>query len=213
MIGHAIVCEGQDENGQPAVAVWHVNTAGASVGAWVMPLDLAKPEPIAARTILQLCLQRAITAWDTAQALSILTALEAAAGVVRRPWSESLIALPDMLEDIRLTRSAYEKQTAAERQMKKNIATIEWPVEIPPQIPASATDLQRVIRMALPNTSPVAHNALLTSNLVRWAVQRWEETMTALKRRRYLQRDFGVPSQLPLSWETRLADAYAHNRS
>lgn len=212
MIGYVVVCEGFDENFESAVAVWHVNTAGVSVGAWVVPLDLAMPEPAAARTILQLCLRRAVMAWDTGEALSILTTLERTAGVTGLPWSESMITLPDMLEEIRLTRSAYEKQTAAERQMNKKIATIDWPVELPLQLPATANDLRQIIHLALPETSPVAHNALLTSNLVRWTLQRWQETMNALKRRRYLQRDFGPPSQLPVAWETRLADAYERNR-
>jgi hypothetical protein len=63
----------------------------------------------------------------------------------------------------------------------------------------------------IPTASPVKREALLVSNLVRWTAQRWQENMTVLQRRRYLQSDLGKPSQLPSGWETRLADAYANN--
>lgn len=212
MIGHVVVCQGRDENYQEAIAVWHVNTVGASVGAWIVPFDLTKPESTAAHAILRLCLQRAVIAWEPAEALSILSALEAAADVPRCPWSESTVALPDMLEDIRLTRFAYEKRAAIERQAKRNIVSIDWPVKLPETLPATAMEFQQLIRLVLPETNSAAHNTLLTSNLARWTLQRWQETANALKRRRYLQQEFGPPTQLPAIWETRLADAYVRNR-
>jgi hypothetical protein len=212
MIGHVVVCLGRNESDEPAVAVWHVNTAGTSVGAWVLPFDPAAPDPVVARTVLQLCLRRAVTAWDPAHTAVSLAEFEQAAHVEASPWLESAIALPELLDDISLTRSAYEKWTAAEQQVKKSVVAIEWPVDLPEHLATTAEGLSRQIRLTLPETSPVGRDALLLSNLVGWAVQRWQESMTMLRRRRFLLREFGRPTQLSPRWETRLADAYADNR-
>ena len=211
MIGHVVVCHGRNKDNTETVAVWHVNTAGRSVGAWMMPVNLARPDPEAARKVLQLCLRRAVTAWNPAHALSILAVLEKSAGVTAPPWHETTVAIPEILSEISLTRLFCEKRTTAERQAKKHLVDIEWPVDVPELLPATADGFQQHIKLTLPKTSPVGQEALLLSNLVHWAVQRWQENMTALRRRRYLQRDLGQPSQLPSGWETRLADAYASN--
>lgn len=120
MIGHVVLCHGRNENDEVAFAVWRVNTAGESVGAWIVPCDLAIPDPESARIILQLCLRRAVTAWDPADVLSILATLEKTAGVAPLPWNESAIALPELLSEIDLARVTFEKRTTAERQAKKH---------------------------------------------------------------------------------------------
>ncbi|MPZ83284.1 MAG: hypothetical protein GEV28_23980 [Actinophytocola sp.] len=208
MIGHVVVCHGSDSESHESVAVWHVDTNGIGTGAWVMPITMSDPDLSIARKLLQLVRQRAIVGWDPTRAVAILTALGEAASLTTPDWSRSTVALPDALGEIGLTRSAYEKRTIDEQLVKSNIVSIEWPVELPEQVPATEDDFWQECHLVLPQASPVAQAALRTTMLVSWSVQRWRETMTALGRRDYLKTTFGRQRRLPPRWETRLADAY-----
>lgn len=208
MIGHVIVCQRRDDDNQDAIAVWHVDTEGNNTGAWVMPLRVLNADPVAARTLLQMCLRRAVTAWNPTEALTLLSTLERAARVTSRNWISSALALPDMLGEVGEIRSVFEKRIIDEQQVKKNIVPLEWDVDLPYPIPTAAEDLLKTAQLIQQNTYPVAQEALLLSSLIRWCIQRWQETLTILKRRDYLQtsvKKFGV---LPPRWERHVADAY-----
>jgi Family of unknown function (DUF6218) len=211
LIGHVVVAHGRDENGQEAIAVWYVDVTGTNTGAWVVPVTLDQPDPAAARQVLDLCLQRAVVAWQPAETISILERLARAAGVATPAWADTMIALPEAIGQVVTTRLAYEKHTNDVRAGTK-VASIEWPVEVPEHIPATFEGMWQAVRLVLPAASSAARQALMTCALLRWTVQRWEETMTALSRRKYLQDVFGPPRVLPPGWESRLADAWTHHR-
>lgn len=108
-------------------------------------------------------------------------------------------------------RTAFEKHTN-EMASDRDITPIEWPVDLPDHIPSTVEEMWWATRLELPLSSPVTQAALTTAALARWTVQRWQETMTALGRRRYLREAFGPQRVLPPAWETRLADAYESHR-
>lgn len=209
MIGHVVVCRGQDEHGGDAIAVWQVNAACVNTGAWVVPAATAFGDPSAARTVLGLCAQRALTAWDPAVTMPSLDALEGVAGAAARDWSATAVAVPEILVEIAGVRAAYDKRIAEERQHRKNITQAEWVVDIPDPVPATADGLREYARLVRPRGAFVVEEALLTASLLRWCRSRWQENMLVLGRREYLQQHFGQPQLLPPVWEARLADANA----
>jgi hypothetical protein len=212
MIGHVVVCHGRDENDQDAVAVWHVDATGNNTGAWILEIDLTEPAADSARRILELCLRRAVVAWNPTETLSILARLAKAAEVTMPSWTDTAIALPEAVGHVVTTRLAYEKHTN-DVSVGKQVAPIEWPVDLPEHIPSTFDGMWQAVHLVLPSTNPVAEQALMTCALVRWTVQRWQETMTTLSRRRHLQDAFGRPRVLPPAWESRLADAYERHRA
>lgn len=188
-----------------SVAVWQVNTAGVSTGAWVLPLDA----PDTARRVLGLCLRRAVIAWQPAEPLSLLAELTEVTGGQSRSWETTAIALPEVIGEIVATRTAYDKRVAAERAAGRKVTPITWPVAMPTLVPTSEDGFWRTTGLALPRSSPVAEAALRTCGIARWLAQRWAETMVVLRRREYLRDEFGAPAHLPAVWETRLADAHS----
>jgi hypothetical protein len=211
MVGHAVVSHGHDEQANDAVAVWHVDTGGASTGAWVYQLDLDAPDPTTANRVLQLCLQRAVVAWRPSETVSVLAQLAHAANVAMPAWADTAVTVPEALEQIAATRTAYEKHMT-EMSFDRNTTPIEWPIELPEHIPPTFDEMWQATRLNLTAPSPVTRTALMTGALVRWTVQRWQETMTTLSRRRYLRDAFGPQRVLPPDWGTRLADAYDRHR-
>lgn len=209
MIGHVVVWRGQDEHGSDVIAVWQVNTACASTGAWVMPSATAFSDPSAARKVLDLCAQRALTTWDPSAKLPILSALAQVAAVTTQDWAATAVAVPKILAEVAAVRAANDKRIAEERQHRKNIVQAEWMVDIPDPIPATAEEFREYARLVRPPGASAVGEALLTASLLRWCRLRWQENMLMLGRREYLQQYFGRPRLLPAAWETRLADAYA----
>lgn len=211
MIGHVVVAHALAGEPGESVALWHLDTRGASTGAWVTPVRVSDADPVAARRLLQLCLCRSVVAWCPDEATTVLSALADAANVTTADWRGSAIALPDAIQELALTRTACEKRTNDERAVKKHTTSIEWPVDVPDPLPATIEGLLTITRYAVPPSGPAAEAALGTSAVVRWSVRRWGETMAAVRRREYLRRDLGPVRHLPPVWETRLADAYARN--
>ncbi|MFD0204413.1 MULTISPECIES: DUF6218 family protein [Saccharothrix] len=211
MIGHVIVCRagaGQDD----AIAVWHLDTEGSRTGAWVRPAATALTEPETARSLLDLCKRKALLAWDPAGAVRTLRELEQAAGVPQTDWSACAVAVRDLVAEVADIRAAYAKRVAEEKAGKKNIVDLDWAIALPEPMPATAEDFESFARFGeLVAPSAAATEALRISRVGGWVVQRWRETVVALGRP-YLRATFGPPTVLAPEWETRLADAYAHQR-
>jgi hypothetical protein len=209
MIGHVIVCRA-GADGNDAVAVWHFSTEGLRTGAWVVPAARVFADAEAARSLLTRCTPRALLAWDPAEAITTLRALEDAAGAPRTDWAACAVAIPDALAEVADLRAAYTKRVAEEKATKKNIIDLDWPIGLPDPLPDTPDKLQRLARFGrLAAPTAAATEALRVSRLAEWVVQRWRENAVALGRRDYLRATFGQPTVLPPKWETRLADAYA----
>lgn len=119
-----------------------------------------------------------------------------------------MVTVPAALTEIGAVRSGYDKRITEERHAKKNIVGPEWAIDIPDSIPATAEEFRVYAGLARQPGCPAVQEALLTTSLVRWCVQRWKDNMTVLGRRDYLQQSFGHTRTLPTDWETHLADAY-----
>jgi DNA polymerase III subunit epsilon len=209
MIGHVIVSRGADEDGVDVIAVWQVNTEGTSTAAWTVPAADALTDADFASGLLDRTAGRALAGWDVRAATELLTDLARVAGRVQRDWAASAVTVPSVLSEIATVRADYAKAVTEERQLKRNVAAVEWEVEVPDPLPLTPDGLRRHAGLARPPGAPVIGEVLLTADLLRWSVARWQETMTVLGRREYLQRTFGRPRQLPPGWEARLADAHA----
>lgn len=193
MIGHSVVTRGADEHGTESVAVWQVDTAGASTGAWVVPAH----DPAAVRGVLRQTARRALVVWD-----------QAGTGFGPGEGPTVVLALPALLAEITTVRTALVKRVDEEREARRSIVPVEWQVEVPDPVPPTADALRRYAGLVLPPAAPVVAEALRTAALLRWAVRCWQETMTVLARRTTLRREFGPVRHLPESWESRLADAH-----
>jgi Family of unknown function (DUF6218) len=208
MIGHTVVCQGQGDD-QDLIAVWHVSTEGINTGAWTLPVSAVYEDPRTARMLLDRCLRHAIVAWEPSIPVALLSTLELAANVGARDWSTSVIALPQLLSEIDEIRSTLEKLVVDEQQSKKNVVALEWAVDLPDPLPADANEFQRFAGLIGSSGCPVVQEALQLSNLVRWCIQRWQETLTMARRRACLQQSLEELGVLPPRWESHLADAYA----
>jgi hypothetical protein len=209
MIGHVIVCRARADE-EDAVAIWHLSTEGLKTGAWVTSAAAAFADAETARSLLTRCTQRALLAWDPAEAITTLRALEEVADAPRTDWGACAVAIPDLLVEVADIRAAYTKRVAEEKATKKNIVDLDWPIDLPDPLPNTAEEFQRLARFAqLVAPTAAAAEALRISRLAEWLVQRWRENAVALGRRDYLRATFGQPTVLPPTWETRLADAYA----
>ncbi|MEU4768160.1 DUF6218 family protein [Actinosynnema sp. NPDC023794] len=209
MIGHVIVRRagsGHDD----AIAVWHLDTEGSRTGAWVKPTAMALTESGTARSLLNLCRQKALLDWDPAEAVKTLGALEEAAGDTRTDWAACAVTIPELLAEVADIRASYAKRVAEEKATKKNIVDLEWAIDLPDPLPSSVDHLERLAGFGeLIAPTEAATEALRISRLGGWVVQRWRETALALGRT-YLRASFGPPTVLAPKWEARLADAHAH---
>ncbi|SER66044.1 DUF6218 family protein [Actinokineospora terrae] len=211
MIGHVVVCRagsGQEES----IAIWHLDTEGARTGAWVTPAAEAMTEPETSLRMLSLCKRKAVLAWDLAEAIETLRALEQVADVAPTNWNDCGVTLPELLSEVADTRTSYAKRVAEEKASKKSIADLEWSIDLPDPLPATVEQLEHLARVGnLVAPTESATEALRISRLGGWIVQRWRETTVALGRP-YLRDTFGQPTVLAPTWEARLADAYAYQR-
>ncbi|HEX3790004.1 MAG TPA: DUF6218 family protein [Pseudonocardiaceae bacterium] len=209
MIGHVVVCRGSGHDGADSVAVWQVSPDGNNTGAWIVSADEAFGDQAAARRLIDSCVQRAVVGWETAESLEILRELERVAEVEPRSWEKTTVGIRAALGEVAGIRASCAERVAEEKERKKTTSSLEWGVGLPDPLPADRERLRRTAGLTTPVAAcPVAVDALLTSWLVRWAVERWRETATALGRREYLLTAFGQP-QLPPVWESALADAFA----
>jgi len=211
MVGHVIVCRagsGQDDT----IAIWHLDTEGMRTGAWVKPAATALTEAETARSLLNLCKQKALLAWAPSEAVNTLRALEEVAGVSRTDWSACAVAIPGLLAEVADIRAAYTKRVAEEKAVKKNILDLEWAIDLPTPLPTTIEHFERLTRLReLIAPTAAATEALRIARSGGWVVQRWRETAAALSRA-YLRAAFGQPTVLAPKWEARLADAYISQR-
>ncbi|MBB5954457.1 hypothetical protein FHS29_001027 [Saccharothrix tamanrassetensis] len=206
MIGHVVVCRADDGT----LAVWHVDTEGLRTAAWVENAEDVFADGEAARRVLLRCRKRGLLVWEPTGAIATLRELEAVAGIPGTDWEARVCAIPDLLAEIERIRAGYQERVAEEQAVKKNVAPLDWQLELPVPPPATPAELQELARFA-PLTAPsaAATEALMIGQLCAWVVQRWRETAVVLGRRDYLRAAFGQPTVLPPAWEARLADAFA----
>ncbi|MGW5052422.1 DUF6218 family protein [Actinokineospora sp. NPDC004072] len=196
MVGHVVLCR-DDE----FVAVWQVSADGLATGAWVVPVAEAFGE--AAGWLVSCCAQRAVIDVDTRDAVGTLNELRAAAGVGGA--QPRVVSLVDGLAEISAIRTACAEAVAERKQAKG----VEWPVDLPAAAPTDLDGFRELARLPRPRADrEIAAEALLRCALVGWVVQRWKETVTAVRRRSYLQ-ELAVPALLPPRWEAVLCDAFA----
>ncbi|MFC7613735.1 DUF6218 family protein [Actinokineospora soli] len=195
MIGHVVLCR-DDES----LALWQVSADGLATGAWVVPVDEAFGD--SAGWLLSCCAQRAVVDVDVEPALGLMGELRKAAGVAGPP--PRAVRLGDALGEIADLRAACAEAVAE----RKGANAVEWPFDLP-DAPADLAGFLAVAGLPLPRADrPVAADALARCAVVGWVVQRWKETVTAVRRRSYLQ-DLVSPALLPPRWEAALCDAFA----
>lgn len=195
MIGHVVLCRDAE-----SVALWQVSADGLATGAWVVPA--AEAFGGAAGWMVSCCAQRAIVDVDVDGGLRLLGELREAAGVADGPVRA--VSLVDGLAEI----AEIRQRCAAAVASRKGANPVEWPFDLP-EAPADLAGFQAVARLPPPRADrAVAADALLRCAVVGWVVQRWKETVTAVRRRAYLQ-ELAAPSLLPPRWEARLCEAFA----
>ena len=172
--GHAVLVDGEDETGSPAVAVWHVSTSGIPVGAWITPTAALEDDPAAAEQVLRLLSHRALFGWDTGVADRLLKALARWAGRSHTPTPVSVL-LPDLLAEVDGHRRAYTAAVAErQRSSTSKLAPLSWRHDVPEV--TSWSEFVTVTRLARPRaSSPVAAEALhltLSGGVDRRAVAR-----------------------------------------
>ncbi len=206
--GHAVLVDGEDETGSPAVAVWHVSTSGIPVGAWITPTAALEDDPAAAEQVLRLLSHRALFGWDTGVADRLLKALARWAGRSHTPTPVSVL-LPDLLAEVDGHRRAYTAAVAErQRSSTSKLAPLSWRHDVPEV--TSWSEFVTVTRLARPRaSSPVAAEALHLTRAVAWTAELWHDTETARGRRSYLVERFGPTEALPPQWLARLREAQA----
>ena len=195
MIGHAVLCRDAE-----SVAVWQVSADGLATGAWVVPVEEAFGD--AAGWLVSCCAQRAVIDVDVDAGLAVLADLRKAAGVDGPP--PRAVSLVDGLAEIAAIRAACAEAVAE----RKGANPVEWPFDLP-EAPADLEGFRGLARLPRPRADrEIAAEALLRCAVVGWVVQRWKETVTAVRRRAYLQ-ELAAPALLPPRWEAQLCDAFA----
>jgi hypothetical protein len=196
MIGHFVLHHVVTDT-EDVVALWYVNAEGVNTGAWIVPTGEAFTDRASARRLIGLCADRLLIGWSPS--FDLVRKLEAVAGTPPRRWMA--LAIPDALAEISDIRAACEKRVEEQRAEKKGIVPLEWQVDLPDPLPVAEEDMHRYANFRPPSFAPgVAAGVLLACRLVRWAIQRWQETAVALERRAYLKEEFGTPGVLPPQW-------------
>ncbi|GGS40842.1 DUF6218 family protein [Actinokineospora fastidiosa] len=196
MIGHVVLCRDDD-----FVALWQVSADGLATGAWVVPVEEALGD--AASWMVGCCAQRALIDVDPAGGVEILGELRKAAGV--EGAAPRVVSLVDGYREIVGIRAACAEAVAERKQAK----AVEWPVDLPEEAPTDLRGFQELARLPRPRADrEVAAEALLRCAVTAWVLQRWKETVTAVRRRSYLQ-ELAVPALVPPRWEAELCAAFA----
>lgn len=205
MIGHFVLRHVVTDH-ENVVALWHVNTEGVNTGAWIVPAADAFADATTARRLVDLCADRVLIGWAPSAAL--VRELEAVAGTSPRRWVE--LSIPDALAEISDIRAACEKRVEEQRAENKAIVPLEWQIALPDPLPVTEEEMHRYAKFQPPSFAPgAAAGVLLACRLVRWAIQRWQETSVALERRSYLKEEFGEPDVFPPQWARAVTEAMA----
>lgn len=205
MIGHFVLHHVVTDH-ENVVALWHVNPEGVNTGAWIVPAVDAFADATTARRLVDLCADRVLIGWTPSA--DLVRKLEAVAGAAPRRWVE--LAIPDALAEISDIRAACEKRVEERRVENKTIVSLDWQIALPNPLPVTEEEMHRYAKFQPPAFAPgAAAGVLLACRLVRWAIQRWQETAVALERRSYLKEEFGEPDVLPPHWARAATEAMA----
>jgi Family of unknown function (DUF6218) len=209
-LGATVVVIGEDADGVPALALWHVNLQGVATGAWIVPQEQAFGDRAVACRLLSCVTQRAVTGLDQMVAESVLVRLATVAGIqIAGNWWEPLsFSLVAVFRQVLQRRAAYEKSVGGRRAVNKSIVALEWQRDLAiDDLPVDIEALRVVSRLAMPAGAPVVRDVLLVCRLLGWLVELWSETEQAKNRRSYLQDEHGAPEALPPAWLTALSAA------
>ncbi|GAA2775916.1 DUF6218 family protein [Saccharopolyspora taberi] len=209
MLGHAVFGSGTGNDGRDSIAVWHVSIDCRNVGAWIFACEDALHDSATAARIVAITSGRVVAGWDNEAALSRLEEIHRVAGAAAGTHA---ITVQELLDEIAGTRAEYQARVREEQERSRTVADLAWAVELP-ETAGSAGELARAAGLAAPPGScPAAEDALLTSMLLNWCLQAWQDTTAALGRK-YLRETFGEPRELPGKWEDALRAAYAAGRT
>jgi hypothetical protein len=200
--GSAVLATGEDESGQPAVAVWQVSPDGRVTGAWVVAEREAYGDPAAARRLLVSIERRALAAGPTATVDGIVTRLTRAAGIdTGRWWDKQLFFPAEAFREVLNRRAEFEATVTGILGGGRTVAPLQWDRTFSPDDrPKTISDLARLARVAAPAGAPVVVEALRTSRVFQWLVGLWTGTEQAKNRRDYLRDKHGEPETLPPAW-------------
>jgi Family of unknown function (DUF6218) len=203
--GHAVVAIGPDADRREAIAVWRLGPTGVAVGAWVMPLDIARENPGDLHGIMTMVRGRCLVGWGTDDAVRTLDRLEdVLPPTVMSALASGVVAIPDLLVEIAEHRARYAEALEQYRSATKSkIIPLVWSREVPLDVEiARETLTPRHVGAA----SPVAAQALEVTGALYAAIGLWQDTESLRYRRPYL-RSLGLPLALPPRWMTRLRSA------
>ncbi|MGD9525308.1 DUF6218 family protein [Pseudonocardia sp.] len=200
--GSAVLAAGEDEFGQPAVAVWQVSPDGHLTGAWVVPERDAYNDPAAARRLLVSIERRALAATPAGAVDETVARLTGAAGIdTGRWWDKQLFFPVEAFQEVLGRRAEFEATVAAIRGGGRTVAPLEWERTFSPDDrPTTISDLARLAGIAAPAGAPVVVEALRTSRVLQWLIGLWTRTEQPKNRRDYLRDKHGEPDALPPAW-------------
>ncbi|MCG5440780.1 DUF6218 family protein [Micromonospora foliorum] len=208
--GHAVLAVGPDSGGGDALAVWRLGPTGVAGGAWVVRLDEIEREPEQLRRIMWNLQDRCLIDWDRETPVGVLARVaEVVPAELLSKLEGTILALPDLLEEIREHRSSYSIAVEQHRtRVKSKIAPLAWATQLPSQEHLATW----AAKDRFASASQVAATALAVTAAVARTAQLWQDTEQARYRRAYL-RPLGDPQPLPPLWLARLRKAVHTNLS
>lgn len=206
--GHAVVAEGLDGSGTPAMAVWHLTCTGQPTAAWVVTTTMLAEDATTASQVLAQASRRALVAWDAGGSAALLLNRLAEWSGMDPVSDRPEVLLVDALAEISHWRATYAAAVDDYRsEAKSKIEPLAWRHEVP-----SAHSWEEFVaetRVRPPNAvSTLASQVLHLARATAWVAELWQDTETARMRRRYLVERFGPATPLPLGWLRQLRAAH-----
>lgn len=207
--GNAVLALGEDGDGVPALALWHVSPEGTATGSWIIAQEQAFGDADSARRLLVGIERRALTAADLAVVGEIAARLTAAAGLAAGEWWPAQRFSPvGAFAEIVERRAAVEAVIAEARAARRTVADLEWTREIPTdERPRTFDELRLLAGIGVADGPPVVSSVLTVSRVLAWLVTVWTEIEQVKARRSYVRERLGAPEALPPTWAATVSTA------
>ncbi len=187
---HVLVGAGDDERGEPSVAVWLADQDGSPLAGWVIARVRAFADPATARRLLAAAAQGVLVGTPvepgTPALVEILDGLSRAAGVPRGHARRAVVETGLVVAELSRYRDRYTRVVP------------DWSAPVPPVPPATG------------GRCPVVAGVLAAAATLRWCAAAWR----AMEARRWqdpvLRRRFGPVRCLPPYWQRQLDIAGQH---
>ncbi len=179
---HVLVGAGDDERGEPSVAVWLADQDGSPLAGWVIARVRAFADPATARRLLAAAAQGVLVGTPvepgTPALVEILDGLSRAAGVPRGHARRAVVETGLVVAELSRYRDRYTRVVP------------DWSAPVPPVPPATG------------GRCPVVAGVLAAAATLRWCAAAWR----AMEARRWqdpvLRRRFGPVRCLPPYWHS-----------